>query len=35
MKLVNKIKVASMKSEYCNVEHHNIVTDETPLDILE
>jgi hypothetical protein len=34
VKLVNKIEVASMKSEYCKVEHHNIVIDDTPLDIL-
>jgi len=31
---VNKIEVVSMKSEYCKVEHHNIVIDDTPLDLL-
>ncbi|MCZ8520984.1 MULTISPECIES: hypothetical protein [Paenibacillus] len=34
MRLVNKIEVALMKSEYCKVEHHNIVIDDTALDLL-
>ncbi|RCW40099.1 hypothetical protein [Paenibacillus prosopidis] len=34
MGLVNKIEVVPMKSEYCKVEHHTIVIDGTPLDLL-
>lgn len=34
MGLLNKIEVEPMKSEYCKVEHHTIVIDGTPLDIL-
>lgn len=34
MGLVNKIEVVTMKSEYCKVEHHTIVIDSTPLDLL-
>lgn len=34
MELVNKIEVVTMNSEYCRVEHHTIVIDGTPLDLL-
>lgn len=34
MGLINKIEVVPMKSEYCDYEHHTIVVDDTPLDVL-
>lgn len=34
MGLMNKIEVVPMKSEYCDIEHHTIVVDGTPLDVL-
>ncbi|WP_289140374.1 hypothetical protein [uncultured Brevibacillus sp.] len=34
MELIKKIEVVTMKSKYCDVEHHTIVIDDTPLDLL-
>lgn len=34
MEQVNKIEVLPLKSEYCKIEHHTIVIDGTPLDLL-
>ncbi|GED72991.1 hypothetical protein BRE01_66930 [Brevibacillus reuszeri] len=34
MGLVNKIEVESLKSAHCEAEHHTIVIDGTPLDLL-
>jgi hypothetical protein len=34
MGLVNNIEVVPLKSEFCDVEHHTIIIDGTPLDLL-